>query len=308
MGSDVEEDPFRAWVWHMRRGEFEGAWEVSDLVLRSRAGKPCWHLPRHQQYFWDGTPLRGKRVLVRCYHGLGDTLQFIRYAPLVKAVAAELTVLAQPELIPLLRTIPEIDLLLPLRDDLPGLDYDADVEVMELPHVFRTTLRTIPAAVPYLHADPLPLPRDGRLQVGLVWEAGDWDRRRSVPFTQLAPLAESPGVALSILQRDAPLAGWRAGAGVLMGGYSSLVDARVMRALDLVITVDTMTAHLAGALGVPVWTLLSADPDWRWMEGRDDSPWYPTMRLFRQERLNEWGPVVARVTAELCELSAGARG
>lgn len=306
MSSDVEVNTFSAWVGHMRRGEFEAAWEISDVVLRSRAGKPCFDLPRHQQYFWDGTPLSGKRILVRCYHGLGDTIQFVRYAPLVKAVAAELIVLAQPELIPLLRTIEEIDLLLPLQDELPRVDYDLDVEVMELPHVFRTTLDTIPAKVPYLHVNPMPLARDEQLQVGLIWEAGDWNRLRSVPFPQLAPLAQTPGVALSILQRDAVLAGWREGVGVLMGGYSSLVDARIMRALDLVITVDTMTAHLAGALGVPVWTLLSAEPDWRWMERRDDSPWYPTMRLFRQERRNEWGPVIARVAAELAALSAGA--
>jgi hypothetical protein len=307
MGSKVEENGFGAWLGHMRRGEFGRAWEISDAVLRSRAGKPCDHLPRHQQYFWDGTPLEGRRVLVRCYHGLGDTIQFIRYAPLVKTVAAELTVLAQPELIPLLRTVPGIDRLLPLTDA-AVTEHDLEVEVMELPHVFRTTVQTIPSKVPYLHADPLPLARDGQLQVGLVWEAGDWDGRRSVPFAQLAPLASVPGVAICILQRDAPLAGWRAGAGVLVGGYSSLVDARIMRSLDLVITVDTMTAHLAGALGVPVWTLLCADADWRWMEGRDDSPWYPTMRLFRQERQGEWGPVVARVAADLVKLSAGRIG
>lgn len=305
MGADVERDRFGEWVGHMRRGEFGHAWEISDEVLRSRPANGRDHLPRRLQHFWDGTPLGGGRVLVRCYHGLGDTIQFIRYAPLVKAAAAELIVLAQPELIPLLRTVPGVDLLLPLSDGPLEVVWDREVEVMELPHVFRTTPDTIPSEVPYLHADPLPLARDRRLQVGLVWEAGAWDRRRSIPFSELAPLAGVPGVALSILQRDALLVGWRPGVGVLMGGYSVVVDARVMRSLDLVITVDTMTAHLAGALGVPVWTLLSADPDWRWMEGRGDSPWYPTMRLFRQERLNEWGSVVARVAEELEGLAAG---
>src|SRR5688572_4769011 len=107
------------WTLHMRRGEFEAAWKVSDRVLRARAGVPCEHLPRHFQYFWDGQPLDGKRVLVRCYHGLGDTIQFIRYAPLLRSRAREVIVWAQPKLIPLLRSVPGIDLLLPLHDGAP---------------------------------------------------------------------------------------------------------------------------------------------------------------------------------------------
>ncbi|HEX2092082.1 MAG TPA: hypothetical protein VHG28_06750 [Longimicrobiaceae bacterium] len=290
------------WMRHMQRGEFEAAWEISDRVLRSRAGVSCRHLPRHQQYVWDGTPLAGKRVLIRCYHGLGDTLQFIRYAPLVREVAAEVTVWAQPELIPLLRSARGIDRLLPLHDAAPEVEYveyDVDVEVMELPHVFRTTLRTLPAEVPYLHADPVPLPRDGRLAVGLVWRAGSWDERRSVPVELLTPLARIPGVALHVLQRGPALAERPEGFGVVSGSDDAMEAAGILRALDLLVSVDTMPAHLAGALGVPVWTLLHSDPDWRWIEGSDDSPWYPTMRLFRQERPGEWEAVVARVAAEL---------
>src|SRR3712207_6559067 len=145
-------------MYHMRRGEFEAAWALSDAVLRARAGVPCWHLPRHLQYIWDGTPLAGKRVLVRCYHGLGDTIQFIRYVPLVSAIAAEVIVWAQPALIPILRTVRGIGRLLPLHTGAPAVEYDLDVEVMELPHVFRTTLATLPAEVPYLHVEPVPLP------------------------------------------------------------------------------------------------------------------------------------------------------
>ncbi|HEX2202223.1 MAG TPA: glycosyltransferase family 9 protein [Longimicrobium sp.] len=298
------EDGAGAWMRHMRRGDFAAAWAVSDRVLATRGGAPCWHLPRHEQWVWDGTPLEGRRVLVRCYHGLGDTLQFVRYAPLLKAVAAEVAVWAQPALLPLLRTARGIDRLLPLHDGVPEVEHDVDVEVMELPHVFRSTVETLPAAVPYLHADPAPLPRDGRLAVGLVWRAGDWDDRRSVPAALLAPLAELPGVALHLLQRGPALAGRPAGLGAVSGSDDVGEAARVMRALDLVVTVDSMPAHLAGALGVPVWTLLHADPDWRWMEGRDDSPWYPTMRLFRQPRPGDWGSAIARVAAELEALSA----
>lgn len=291
----------------MRRGEWEAAWRVSDAVLRGRAGSSCAHWPRHEQWVWNGEPVRGRRVLVRCYHGLGDTLQFIRYTGRLRAVAREVIVWAQPELLPLLGTARGIDRLLPLHDGSPEAAFDVDVEVMELAHLFRDTPGTLPAEVPYLHADPAPLPSDGKLAVGLVWKAGDWDDRRSIPPGLLAPLAELPGVTLHILQRGPGLAERPDGLGVVSGSDDVTHTARVMKALDLVISVDSMPAHLAGALGVPVWALLHADPDWRWMQGRDDSPWYPTMRLFRQSRPGDWEGVVARVAGELAARSA-ARG
>lgn len=288
------------WTHHMLRGEFAEAWAYSDAVLKARAGVPCWHLPRHRQYIWDGTPLDGKRVLIRCYHGLGDTIQFIRFAPLVKAVAKEVIVWAQPELIPLLQTAAGIDRLLPLHDGTPEAEYDVDAEIMELSHVFRITCDRLPLKIPYLEASPLRLgPEDGSFNVGLVWRAGDWDERRSIPFAALAPLGDVPGVRLYILQRDADQHGWREGFGIHPGEFALHEYARVIRGLDLVISVDSMPAHLAGALGVPVWNLLHAEADWRWMRGRDDSPWYPGMRLFRQERQGEWEDVIGRVTAAL---------
>jgi hypothetical protein len=297
--SVLEESLAAAWMRHMRAGEWSAAWKVSDQVLREHAGVPCWDRPRHEQWIWDGTPLDGKRILVRCYHGLGDTLQFIRYAPLLQSVAADVLYWVQPALIPLLRTMPGIGTLLPLHDGDADVEYDADVELMELAHVFRSTPETLPAEVPYLHVDPAPREPDGRLHVGLVWKAGDWDDRRSIPPRLLAPLAEVPGLALHVLQRGSGLEERPAGFGVDSGSDDPLQAARTMRALDLVVTVDSMPAHLAGALGVPVWTLLQAEADWRWMAGRDDSPWYPTMRLFRQRQPGEWEPVIARVAAEL---------
>jgi hypothetical protein len=287
------------WFAAMRRGDFAAAWRASDAILRLHAGVPCWHLPRHEQYVWNGTPLDGKRVLVRCYHGLGDTIQFIRYAPLLGEAAAHVTVWAQPALIPLIATVPGIDAILPLHDGLCEADYDVDVEVMELAHVFRSTLDTIPRDVPYLHADPAPIERDGRLAVGLVWRAGDWDERRSIPFPLIARLADVPGVDLHVLQRGEGLAECGAAFGTHSGSDDVTQCARVMRGLDLVVTVDSMPAHLAGALGVPAWTLLHADADWRWMDDRDDSPWYPTMRLFRQQTPGDWRTVIDRVAAEL---------
>jgi hypothetical protein len=293
---------------HMRRGEFEAAWAISDAALNARVGVPCWHLPRHLQYVWDGTPLAGRRIMVRCYHGLGDTIQFIRYIPLVKALASEVSAWVQPKLLPLLRTMHGIDWLLPLDDGMPDMAYDVDVEVMELPHVLRTTLATIPDEIPYLQVEPVPLPRQGRLAVGLTWRAGEWDARRSVPFALLAPLKEVSGITWYVLQHGPGLTEWRPGFGILPVTKNLYEEARLMRALDLVISVDTMSAHLAGALGVPVWTLLPAGADWRWMENRADSPWYPTMRLFRQVQQGVWEPVITHVVAALERLSAGTRG
>lgn len=299
-------DEGAAWMRHMRRGDFVAAWAVSDEVLRAHQGVSCTDRPRHEQWVWDGTPVEGRRVLVRCYHGLGDTLQFIRFAPKLREVAREVIVWAQPELIPLLHTAPGIGRLLPLHDGAPEVEFDVDVEVMELAHLFRATPGTLPPA-PYLHAEPAPLRREGRLAVGIVWQAGGWDERRSIPPHLLAPLAEVPGVEWHVLQRGPGLDERPEWLRPVSGSDDVLEAARAMKGLDLVITVDSMPAHLAGALGVPVWTLLHSDPDWRWMEGRDDSPWYPTMRLFRQPRPGAWDPVVARVGAALAERANGAR-
>ena len=274
----------------MKRGDFSTAWKINDAAL-SRPRD--FGVPRHLQRIWDGAPLAGKRVLVRCYHGLGDTVQFIRYLPMLKAVAAETIVWVQPALIPLLREMPGIDRLLPLHDGTPETEYDADVEIMELAHVFRTVLNR----VPYLTAAPIAIPVRDRLKAGVVWHAGKWEERRSIPLRLLTSLL--PEVSLYALQRGPALAEWREEFGPSVGSDCTRETAGVMQSLDLIITIDSFPAHLAGALGRPVWTLLPADPDWRWMEDRDDSPWYPTMRLFRQCRTGDWEEVIKRVAQEL---------
>jgi hypothetical protein len=287
-----------AWLAHMLRGEYAAAWRVSDRILSARGDAPNWHLPRHLQPVWKGEPLDGRRVLVRCYHGLGDTLQFIRYAPLVSNIAAELTVWTQPELLSLVATVKGIDRLLPLHDGAPEVDYDVDVELMELPHVFRTTLESVPNEVPYLHVPPL-FPRADGFAVGIAWAAGDWDARRSVPCELLEALGNVPGVSLHVLQCGPHRAEWRRGFDALARERDAYEQAQFMRSLDLVISVDSMPAHLAGALGVPVWTLLHHAPDWRWMSRGERTAWYPTMRLFRQPRPGDWETVLARVASEL---------
>jgi hypothetical protein len=288
------------WLSLMRRGEFAEAWRVSDASLRDRAGTTCWHLPRHEQWVWDGTPLNDQRVLVRCYHGLGDTLQFIRYVPLVNEIAKHVTVWAQPSLLPLLQGD-----VRPLHDGTIDCDYDVDVEVMELAHVFRSTIDTIPNDVPYIHATPVCIKRDRRLAVGIVWRSGDWDERRDVPFRLIESLADADHVKLFSLQRDPDHFSDRIA--MLDGVDEPMKTAQLMRAMDLVITIDSMPAHLAGALGVPTWTLLPTDADWRWMEDRDDSPWYPTMRLFRQQRPGDWASVIERVRVALATIAPHGR-
>jgi hypothetical protein len=288
------------WLSLMRRGEFAEAWKISDASLRDRAGATCWHLPRHEQWVWDGTPLNNKRVLIRCYHGLGDTLQFFRYVPFVNEIAKHVTVWAQPSLLPLLAGD-----VRPLHDGRIDCDYDVDVEIMELAHVFRTTIGTIPNDVPYIHVTPAQVNRDGKLAVGIVWRSGDWDERRNVPFALMESLADDGNVKLFSLQRDPDQFSDRVT--ISDGADDPMQTAQLMRAMDLVITIDSMPAHLAGALGVPTRTLLPTGADWRWTEDRDDSPWYPTMRLFRQQRPGDWESVIERVRGALATIAPHGR-
>ncbi len=301
----------------MHRGDFAAAWRVSDLVLRERLRHcvDCSHWPRHLQFVWTGASLTGKRVLVRCYHGLGDTIQFIRLAEPLRRLARHVTVWAQPELIELLATVRGVDRVLPLHDGAPAADYDVDIEIMELAHALRIMPATLPCAIPYLSVPTAPArynKRAGTLQVGIVWQAGDWDASRSIPVEELLPIARQPGVELFSLQCGA--ARQRA---VDIGATDISTEnvaetARRLRALDLIICVDTMLAHLSGALGLNVWTLFKADCDWRWMRSGERSLWYPTMHLFRQHEAGRWDSVIDSVCRRLqaiqpAEVSAGAR-
>ena len=229
-------------------------------------------VPRHLQRIWDGRPIDGRRVLVRCYHGLGDTIQFARFLPLLARRAASVVVWAQPALIPLLSTLAAPLELLPLHDGVPEARYDVDVEIMELAWLLRTTLATLPRDVPYLHVEPdgalafLDRAQVEALNVAVVWRAGAWNPSRSIATEDASSLADVPGVACFATEprsAAAHVADWR-------GGWQPCdsVDAlaRFVAGVDLLVCVDTMCAHLAGALGVPVWTLLARDADWRWIE------------------------------------------
>ncbi|MCA1645010.1 MAG: ADP-heptose--LPS heptosyltransferase [Chloroflexi bacterium] len=284
------------WAAAMRRGDFRTAWQIGDGVLAARpADSSCEHLPRHEQWVWDGRPLAGQRVLVRCYHGLGDTLQFARFLPELAEISRELTVWIQPTLIPLLKRVstPASMMLLPLHDGTPEVDYDVDIEIMELAHALRATTESLASRVPYFAVRAEPR-RSVALSIGLVALAGDWDPRRCVPPQLMATLAELPATRTFSLQLGAPVPRTHD-----ISTTDILTLAERIRGLDLIVTADTMVAHLAGALAAPTWTLLPAEADWRWMANRDDSPWYPTMRLFRQPSTDDWDSVLRRVRAAL---------
>jgi hypothetical protein len=293
------------WIDLARRGELERAWKVSDAAHALRATLDCSAWPRHLQFIWRGGSLARKRVLVRCYHGLGDTIQFSRFVPRIRLLANEVILWTQPALVPLLQTMSEgAHRVLPLHDGRPDVEYDVDVELSELMHVLRVTERDISTGSPYLFPDrgaqgSSQRPGGGALRVGLVWKAGEWDERRSIPCELLQRLAQVPGVEWLLFQRGPALAEWQHCFGQVPQMQGMLEEAREMRQLDLLISVDTCSAHLAGALGVAVWTLLPFDADWRWMRDRADTPWYPTMRLLRQRNGGDWGDVIDRVVADL---------
>jgi hypothetical protein len=294
--------PTDAWMACMRRGDFAAAWRVSDEVLARRRARmeDCSHWPRHLQFIWNGEPIENRRLLIRCYHGLGDTIQFVRLLTPLRARAAEVTLWVQPQLIELVRTVPGIDRIEALHDGVPQIDYEVDIELMEVPHVLRLTPARIPRRVPYIYVPASRLQLDpSMLNVGLAWQSGDWLPERSIPDSALAPLANIAGVRWYSLQyphRTPPLPATDLACADIVELGSR------MQALDLIITVDTMVAHLAGALGLPVWTALQADCDWRWMSERSDSPWYPTMRLFRQHAPGGWSSVIEEIRAALeCE-------
>jgi tetratricopeptide (TPR) repeat protein len=270
---------------------------------------------------WAGVTLFGDRILVHDEQGLGDVLQFCRYLPLLVAQGGLVTFQCRPRLH---RLLAGVNVPVRLEADVPAEPFDHQIALSSLPRAFKTRLDTIPAATPYLAAEPALVRRwadwlgPAGLRIGLCWQGSPdpkADPSRSIPLAAFAPLAAVPGVRLVAIQRvdglDA-LAELPAGMTVrvppdLDAGADAFVDtAALMQSLDLIVTCDTSVAHLAGALGRPVWVLLKRVPDWRWMLERTDSPWYPSMRLFRQTRRNDWAEVMERVAAAAQALRAAA--
>ena len=295
----------------MLAGELRAGWkgfEAREAIMP--APVPTFSQPR-----WRGERLPGKTLLVHADEGLGDTLQFARFLPQAKtASAAKIVLQCQRELGELLAGIAGADQVIVDGDLLPSVD--AHIPLLSLPGLFEMDSDSLPSSVSYIQSAPNKstqftglFPHDDTLKVGIVWQGNPAQPRdvvRSCPLEKLSPLTTVPGIKLVSLQTGTLGSGQLAACsfreqitdvGSQLRNFAE--TAVVIEQLDLVITVDTSTAHLAGAMGAPVWTLLAHTPDWRWLLNRADCPWYPTMQLFRQESWGDWDEVIQRVVDEL---------
>jgi ADP-heptose:LPS heptosyltransferase len=310
-------------------GDYRRGWPENEWRLRTAdAERFNINVPR-----WQGEPLVDKTILLIGEQGIGDVLQMVRFAALVKQRGATVWLQYAESIFPLLARTPGIDRLISASDPARGTA-DYHIGLFSLPMIFETTLETIPSE-PYVFADAQRVAQwretlnggpggspDGRRKVGIAWQGNPkfaGDRYRSAPLREFAPLAAVSGVRLISLQKNKgleqltqqppPFAVENLGSTLDTEGQSFVDTAAVMMNLDLVVTTDTATAHLAGALGVPVWVALQETPNWRWLLARDDSPWYPTMRLFRQQKLGQWSGVFDRIAEELArDQGQGTRG
>lgn len=307
----------RSLLW-LLQGDFERGWPAYEWRWRCPRALPK---PTYSEPVWDGSPLNGRTILLYGEQGLGDTLHFVRYARIVKALSGRVVIQCQRSLLPLLATCPGIDQLVAQGETPPRFDVQA--ALMSLPLILGMRAHDLPGDVPYLTADPALVehwrwqlaPLRG-FRVGVAWQGNarhPWDRHRSVKLEHFGPLAQVPGVRLVSLQKeDQGPACEKAELPFDMVSFGSLLDttagpfmdtAAIIANLDLVVAVDTAVAHLAGALAAPTWLALNYSADWRWLLDRDDSPWYPTMRLFRQQRPGDWPGVFRSMAEELKQVT-----
>jgi tetratricopeptide (TPR) repeat protein len=302
----------------LAEGDFKRGWAAYE----ERWGVRLFSSKRKKlaQPQWRGEDVAGKRVFLYSEQGFGDTFQFVRYVPMVAALGAEVVLEVQPPVRRVLGEVPGAARVIEGGEETPA-EFDLHCPLMSLPGVFGTDLESIPAEIPYVFAEEELKERwaerisGGGLRVGLVWSGNPQharDKLRSVPLAEFAGVLGVAGVTFYSLQKGPGVAEL---AGIEEGLRPELLDAELLdfadtaaaiENLDLVICVDTSVAHLAGAMGKPVWVLVAEASDWRWLKGRTDTPWYPTMRLFRQQKLHAWGGVLASVQTEL-ESLAGSR-
>jgi hypothetical protein len=298
------------------RGDFQRGWEEYEWRFRVRnAPQPMAPTNRPQ---WDGIPLMDDRLLLIADQGYGDVIQFARYIPWAAHRCREVAVACSPEIRAVIARQPGVGIIFNQWQDAP--EFAAFCPLSGLPRLAGTTLRTIPGPIPYLRADlektAMWADRLSRLmppthrRVGIVWAGrpapvNDRNRSKSTTLATFAALGEHSGLTLVSLQKGPAQAqiGAYWGRAPLVNLGSELRDfgdtIAVLDSLDLVVTVDTAVAHLAGAMGKPVWLMLPSAPDWRWQLDRADSPWYPTARLFRQAVPHQWDPVISEITRQL---------
>jgi hypothetical protein len=307
-GADADRCAAGRWQVHMLAGEFERAWQESDAIRERGAPDP------HR--LWKGEELQGRRVMLRCLHGFGDAVQFLRYVSSLRKIASTLVIEVSPRFVPLAQYFDGVEEVITWGEQAPFSQpkWDVQIEVMELPYLFRTQMNELPLSTRYLRLPPcltarFTLPQHHGLKVGVAWSAGGWNTSRAIPIETLQPVFETRGCAFWSLQESSDRSrsmglpdNGRVYEDAHCGGTLEGLAATIAQ-LDLVITVDTLTAHLAGALGVPGWVLLQHAADWRWMHARDDSPWYPSLRLFRQPSPGDWEAVIAAVSRALGDWS-----
>jgi tetratricopeptide (TPR) repeat protein len=294
---------------YLMKGDYKSGY---DLYEAHRAVYPH----RYRERRWDGSPLDGRTILLYAQHGLGDTFQFIRYVRRVAGMGGRVILQVQPSLVPLFRSEPAAAAVLATNDD-PG-PFDVQATLLELPAILGDTIETIPATVPYLRADPMLvaywrayLKHDRTFKIGIAWHGNPNQKDgliRRCALRDMASIWSLPGVTVYSLQvgagRDEISAGDRVPVidlGDIDRDGAFMDTAAIMEALDLVVTIDTSIAHLAGGLARPVWMVVPYWADWRWMIDRTDSPWYPTMRIFRQAQPGEWQPVFTDLASALHE-------
>jgi hypothetical protein len=301
----------RALVW-LKQGRYKEGWAEYEwrwaCGLVKRTEVPC---PR-----WDGSPLEGRSLFIHTEQGIGDVLQFVRLLRVLKSMSSRVVLACQKPLHTLLRSLPYVDEWFPV--DEPGkITFDLYSPLLSLPGLLNIDEQTIPQDVPYISAEPERVERWGRrlkelpgYKVGLCWQGSPTfktDSLRSIALEHFAPLARLPSVSLLSLQKGAGIEQIERNREQVplqvfddLDRDAAFVDtAALMQHLDLVITPDTAIAHLAGALGRPVWVLLPVGGDWRWLTDCTDSPWYPTMRLFRQKAFGDWPGVFREVATAL---------
>ena len=305
---------FNAAITRLCLGDYREGWKQYEHRWETKhfAG----HRPNYPQPMWRGEDIAGKRIVLNAEQGMGDVIQFARYAPLVASRGAEVILAVPRALKALMATVPRVSLVVANGDALP--DFDLYCPLMSLPLVFGTELETVPADVPYMwpFADRLAawrprLPDSGRVRVGVCWAGNpDFgnDRHRSIALERFARLFSVPGIDFVSLQKDVSPAeaALLEHHGILQLGqqFADYADtAAVLAMLDLVVAVDTSVAHLAGAMGKATALLVAFSPDWRWLLDRTDSPWYPTMRIFRQRAIGDWDELIERLRRELAEVA-----
>jgi tetratricopeptide (TPR) repeat protein len=296
------------------RGDFARGWE--EYEWRFKVANAPELMPASDKPQWDGGTLPPGKLLLIADQGYGDVIQFCRYITWAAERAPKPTVACSPEIQSMLVHQRGVGLVIDNWEQRP--DFDAYCPLSGLPRLARTRLETIPAPVPYMHAEPMKtalwaerlnilLPRAYR-RIGIVWAGRpthNTDHNRSTALAALAPLSRLPRIVLVSLQKgpaQAQIGGYWGRAPLINLGpeireYADTMA--IIEGLDLLVTVDTSVAHLAGAMGKPVWIMLPFAPDWRWLLDRSDSPWYPSVRLFRQKKPLHWGTVVSEIVAAL---------